>query len=212
MERIKACNGSEKQSETYELILIGGDSGEYRLWEYEGLVWFLFEVCYRLGGARLRSLHQVNPRLIFVHRVQHQLEIVTSRSEDSQRVVSLSTRLKINDRTAFKSNESLLPLPSRNLRVSLRLTPLDWHRFDRIRCTDSSRFSSSPRSVPFFVSRPSSIRLSPRETIDGRYERISTGEKAYELGALCWSRTFPAYHSKESLCLRPAPCNILNTK
>lgn len=116
MERIKACNGSEKQSETYELILIGGDSGEYRLWEYEGLVRFLFEVCYRLGGARLRSLHQVNPRLIFVHRVQHQLEIVTSRSEDSQRVVSLSTRLKINDRTAFKSNESLLPLPSRNLR------------------------------------------------------------------------------------------------
>ena len=70
----KECSGSEKQSETYELILIGGDSGEYRLWEYEGLVRFLLEVRYWLGGARLRSLHQVNPRLVFVHRVQHQLE------------------------------------------------------------------------------------------------------------------------------------------
>lgn len=65
---------AEKQSETYELILIGGDSGEYRLWEYEGLVRFLLEVRYWLGVARLRSLHQVNPRLVFVHRVQHQLE------------------------------------------------------------------------------------------------------------------------------------------
>jgi len=70
-------NGSEKQSETYELILIGGDSGEYGLREYEGLVRLLLEVHDRLRRARVRPLHQVDPRLILVHRVQNQLQIIT---------------------------------------------------------------------------------------------------------------------------------------
>ena len=68
-------NGSEKQSETYELILIGGDSGEYGLREYEGLMRLLLEVHDRLRCARVWSLHQVDPRLILVHGVQHQLQI-----------------------------------------------------------------------------------------------------------------------------------------
>ena len=68
-------NGSEKQSETYELILIGGDSGEYGLREYEGLVRLLLEVHDRFRRARVWSLHQVDPRLILVHGVQHQLQI-----------------------------------------------------------------------------------------------------------------------------------------
>lgn len=69
-------NGSEKQSETYELILIGGDSGEYGLREYEGLVRLLLEVHDRLRRARVRPLHQVDPRLVLVHRVQDQLQII----------------------------------------------------------------------------------------------------------------------------------------
>jgi len=72
----RECNGSEKQSETYELILIGGDSGEYGLREYEGLVRLLLEVHDRLGRTRVRPLHQVDPRLVLVHRVQHQLQII----------------------------------------------------------------------------------------------------------------------------------------
>lgn len=71
-----SVNGSEKQSETYELILIGGDSGEYGLREYEGLVRLLLEVHDRLRRARVWPLHQVDSRLILVHRVQHQLQIV----------------------------------------------------------------------------------------------------------------------------------------
>jgi len=70
-------NGSEKQSETYELILIGGDSGEYGLREYEGLVRLLLEVHDRLRRARVRPFHQVDPRLVLVHRVQNQLQIIT---------------------------------------------------------------------------------------------------------------------------------------
>lgn len=69
-------NGSEKQSETYELILIGGDSGEYGLREYEGLVRLLLEVHDRLPRARVRPLHQVDPRLVLVHGVQDQLQII----------------------------------------------------------------------------------------------------------------------------------------
>lgn len=72
----RECNGSEKQSETYELILIGGDSGEYGLREYEGLVRLLLEVHDRLRRARVRPLHQMDPRLVLVHRVQHQLQII----------------------------------------------------------------------------------------------------------------------------------------
>jgi len=71
------CNGSEKQSETYELILIGGDSGEYGLREYEGLVRLLLEVHDRLGRAGVGPFHQVDPRLVLVHGVQHQLQIVS---------------------------------------------------------------------------------------------------------------------------------------
>lgn len=73
----RECNGSEKQSETYELILIGGDSGEYGLREYEGLVRLLLEVHDLLRRARVRPFHQVDPRLVLVHGVQHQLQIVS---------------------------------------------------------------------------------------------------------------------------------------
>lgn len=75
-EKAGARNGSEKQSETYELILIGGDSGEYGLREYEGLVRLLLEVHDRLRRARVRPLHQVDPRLVLVHGVQDQLQII----------------------------------------------------------------------------------------------------------------------------------------
>lgn len=71
-------NGSEKQSETYELILIGGDSGEYGLREYEGLVRLLLEVHDRLRRARVRPLHQVDPRLVLVHGVQDQLQMIAN--------------------------------------------------------------------------------------------------------------------------------------
>lgn len=72
----RECNGSEKQSETYELILIGGDSGEDGLREYEGLVGLLLEVHDRFRRARVRPFHQVDSRLVLVHGVEHQLQIV----------------------------------------------------------------------------------------------------------------------------------------
>lgn len=71
-------NGSEKQSETYELILIGGDSGEYGLREYEGLVRLLLEVHDRLRRSRVRPFHQVDPRLVLMHGVQDQLQIIAT--------------------------------------------------------------------------------------------------------------------------------------
>lgn len=79
-------NGSEKQSETYELILIGGDSGEYGLREYEGLVRLLLEVHDRLRRARVRPLHQVDPRLVLVHGVQDQLQIIATVSDEMAHV------------------------------------------------------------------------------------------------------------------------------
>lgn len=60
--------------ETYELILIGGDSGEYRLGEYEGFVRFLLEVHYRFCRPGFGPFHQMDSRLVFVHWIQHQLE------------------------------------------------------------------------------------------------------------------------------------------
>lgn len=86
-----------KARDTYELILIGGDSGEYGLREYEGLVRFLLEVCYRLGRARVRPLHQVDPRLVFVHRVQHQLQIVAIYQRIYRPGASSRMRSQINE-------------------------------------------------------------------------------------------------------------------
>ena len=66
--------GGSRRNKTYELILIGGDSGEYGLREYEGLMRLPFQVLYRIPISGIRPLHQVNSWLIFVHRIQHQLK------------------------------------------------------------------------------------------------------------------------------------------
>lgn len=92
-------NGSEKQSETYELILIGGDSGEYGLREYEGLVRLLLEVHDRLRRARVRPFHQVDPRLVLVHGVQDQLQIITTVPPAVVYDETAGIRSQINTRT-----------------------------------------------------------------------------------------------------------------
>ena len=68
-DRQTNARGSAFRNKTYKLILIGGDSGEYGLREYEGLVWLSFQVFYRIAVAGVRSLHQMNPWLILVHRI-----------------------------------------------------------------------------------------------------------------------------------------------
>lgn len=110
-----SVNGSEKQSETYELILIGGDSGEYGLREYEGLVRLLLEVHDRLCRARVRPLHQVDPRLILVHGVQHQLQIVPTYNTQS-----------CVDRLAYNGGrDTRSQINARGTRVNARIFQID---------------------------------------------------------------------------------------
>lgn len=94
--KARTHNGSEKQSETYELILIGGDSGEYGLREYEGLVRLLLKVHDRFRRARVRPLHQVDPRLVLVHGVQDQLQIIATYQRRTRKPGG--TRSQINSR------------------------------------------------------------------------------------------------------------------
>lgn len=58
---------------THELILIGGNSGEDALREYERLEFLLFEVGDGRIDGTLSPQHQVDARLVLVHRIQHQL-------------------------------------------------------------------------------------------------------------------------------------------
>jgi hypothetical protein len=62
-----------KAEETYELVLIGGDSGENRLGKHKSLVRLAIQVIYWLPVLAVRTLHQMNARLVLVHRVQDQL-------------------------------------------------------------------------------------------------------------------------------------------
>lgn len=113
--KMRMHNGSEKQSETYELILIGGDSGEYGLREYEGLVRLLLKVHDRLRRARVRPLHQVDPRLVLVHGVQDQLQIIATyhRRTMKRRDEFANKRATVNARFS-KATLSSIPLISVN--------------------------------------------------------------------------------------------------
>lgn len=76
-------SAEKNDSHTHELILIGGDSCEDGLGKNERLVGLAIQVLDRIVAAGIRSSHQVNSRLIFVHRVQYQLQIKIKKISDS---------------------------------------------------------------------------------------------------------------------------------
>ena len=92
---------SYKRNKTYELILIGGDSGEYGLREYEGLVRLPFQILYRIPISGVRPLHQVNSWLIFVHRIKHQLKqkiLISIRKQVNNHFLEMrKTRLSLSE-------------------------------------------------------------------------------------------------------------------
>lgn len=55
------------------MVLVRGDGGEDALGEYERLELFLLEVRDGSVDGTVSSEHEVDPWLVFVHRVQHQL-------------------------------------------------------------------------------------------------------------------------------------------
>lgn len=69
------------RSRTHQLILIGGDRGEDRLREYESLVLLLLKIGdMEIVVVGLPATDQMYPRLVSVHRVQHDLKIENRRS------------------------------------------------------------------------------------------------------------------------------------
>ena len=63
---------------TYELVLVGRDSGEYGFLKNEGLERLTLQVVNGVAVSTVRASHQVNTWLVLVHRVQDQLKFVTT--------------------------------------------------------------------------------------------------------------------------------------